>query len=314
MVLIPEHPSIHATNVIEIGHDRLLVVWFGGTREKHPDTAIWGAIYQSGEFAKPFRIAKVTQVAHWNPILAVDGDRIICYFKVGHDCSNWRTWFTVSLNGRNWSRPELLIAGDRSGRGPTKNKIITTSDGAWLAPGSNELFGWRTYIERSEDHGRTWQVSRPIDIRVSVGGVIQPAIWESTSGNIHALMRSSSGYLWRSDSGDYGRTWTEAYLTDIPNNNSGIDLIKLSSGLLSLVFNPIGKNWGPRTPLTLATSDNNGVTWYNKIDLESGYGEFSYPSITESHEGIAISYTINRKSIGLVLGGLSRTQSKILVH
>jgi hypothetical protein len=66
----------------------------------------------------------------------------------------------------------------------------------------------------------------------------------------------------RSDSEDGGKTWCCAYETGLPNNNSGIDLVKLPSGGLVLAWNPVGNlpNYykGPRTPLELSYSDDNG--------------------------------------------------------
>ena len=54
-------------------------------------------------------------------------------------------------------------------------------------------------------------------------GVIQPGVWESKKnpGQVHLTMRSSVGCLIQADSSNFGRTWTPAYRTAIPNNNSG---------------------------------------------------------------------------------------------
>ncbi|WP_052737040.1 exo-alpha-sialidase [Paenibacillus algorifonticola] len=39
------------------------------------------------------------------------------------------------------------------------------------------------------------------------------------------LLRSTEGFIFRSDSNDDGRTWCQAYPTPLPNNNSGIDVV-----------------------------------------------------------------------------------------
>ena len=67
--------------------------------------------------------------------------------------------------------------------------------------------------------------------------------------------------IYRSDSKDGGNTWTEAYATELPNNNSGIDMIRSEDGKLFLVYNPVGVNWGDRTPISLAVSKDDGKTW-----------------------------------------------------
>ena len=60
-----------------------------------------------------------------------------------------------------------------------------------------------------------------------------------------------------------------------------------------------GKEFGPRTPLTLALS-RDGLHWQDVLTLEEGVGEFSYPSIIESNSTLHIVYTWNRKKIKYV--------------
>ncbi|MCX5757670.1 MAG: exo-alpha-sialidase, partial [Candidatus Hydrogenedentes bacterium] len=57
------------------------------------------------------------------------------------------------------------------------------------------------------------------------------------------------------------------------------------------------RNWGPRTPLTLAVSPDNGRTWQKIADLETLHGEYSYPAIERTTRGVAISYTWKRERI-----------------
>ena len=101
-------------------------------------------------------------------------------------------------------------------------------------------------------------------------GIIQPTLWESEPGQVHAFLRSTAGVICRSDSKDYGKTWSPVYKTSLPNPNSGIDVAKLSDGTLVLAYNPTTKDWGSRGKLALAISFDNGKTWPKKIDLEDG--------------------------------------------
>lgn len=303
-------PSIHATNILYISPNRYLITWFGGTREKHPDTAIYGCFWDNG-FSAPFKIAKVANVAHWNPILFSPDGGIRCYFKVGYDCASWRTWLTVSLDGMSWSRPSLMMPGDFAGRGPSKNKPIVLSNGSWLCPGSDESGKWRSFIDRSDDRGINWAISD--EITHPICGIIQPTIWESAPGVVHMLMRGDGGVIVRSNSIDHGYTWSKPVLTNIPNNNSGIDLAKHNNELL-LVYNPVAVNWGRRTPLSIVVSDDNGHSWYNRLNIENDEGEYSYPSIVINDGIVAITYTRFRLEVGFFLGSIKTTQSKILVH
>jgi predicted neuraminidase len=315
------HYSIHATNVLAIDKDKLLVVWFGGTWEKDPDTAIWGTVYPKGlshDDSGLVRIAKVGMVAHWNPITIRSEDRITCFFKVGNNCSAWRTWITESFNGITWSRPTLMVDGDFTGRGPSKCKPIVLSNGILIAPGSREMHGWAVQFDRFI-RGK-WQVGKPLFAiidpppnRGSANGVIQPAIWESSPGMVHALMRSSHGYVYRSDSMDYGDSWCDPYPTSIPNNNSGIDVVQFEDHL-AIIYNPVSENWGSRSPLSVVLSDDNGHTWYNQIDIEIDRREFSYPSLIYHNGMLVASYTDSRRKVGLAEITISPTRSKISVY
>ncbi len=295
----------HASTVLNIPDGNFLVAWFGGTHEKHDDVGIWLSKGKPGAWSSPVEIAKVREDAHWNPVLfqAPDG-KIILYFKVGKLIDNWETWYKISTNnGETWTDAKELVAGDKGGRGPVRNKPIILSNGTWLAPASDEKKGeWNAFVDRSEDGGATWIESSFISLNrdsITGEGVIQPALWESSPGNVHMLLRSSAGVICRSDSKDYGKTWSSVYKTDLPNPNSGIDLTALDDGTLVLVYNRDGKNWGARSPLSVAMSTDNGKTWPVVTDLETGSAEdeFSYPSIIHMGDTIALTYTWKRERI-----------------
>jgi alpha-L-rhamnosidase len=98
-------------------------------------------------------------------------------------------------------------------------------------------------------------------------------------------------------------------LTDIPNNNSGIDAMTLANGLHVMVYTPrgltAGSEFGPRTPLVLALSTN-GRRWENVLTLEDGAGEYSYPSIIQGDDGtLHIVYTYRRTHIKYVHVGIT---------
>jgi predicted neuraminidase len=220
------------------------------------------------------------------------------------DVKSWRTyWKRSGDHGRTWSEALELVPGDVGGRGPVKDKPLILSDGSWLAPASTEEGGWRPFSDRSTDHGATWERSENWSIDENTlghGGAIQPTFWESAPGKVHALMRTRAGQIWRTDSEDGGRTWSAVSATGLPNNNSGIDLLRLDDGRIILVYNPVSKNWGPRTPLDLALSSDNGKTWRPFAQLENNpeiKSEFSYPAIVRTANGVAISYTWNRERI-----------------
>jgi predicted neuraminidase len=301
----------HASTLLPLPGGRILAAWFGGTGEGQPDVAIWSATRGRGGWSPPVRLAKVRNEAHWNPVLfATAPESLHLHFKVGSAIASWETWCADSEDGgRTWSRPRELVPGDRGGRGAVKNKPIALADGTWLAPASLESDErWDVFVDRSEDGGRTWHAGDlvPLDHERFPGlGVIQPSLWESEPGHVHMLVRSTCGSICRSDSEDGGRSWSPIRRTDLPNNNSGLDLVRLGDGVLALACNPVAGDWAPRTPLSLLLSFDNGATWPRRLDLESGAGEYSYPAVVAAGEDLAVTYTWRRQRIAFWRGSRS---------
>ncbi len=303
-VFLPEEyeNQCHASTIASMEDGTLVSAWFWGSKEGKSDVGIWMSRYTDGSWNKIEKAARVMDAAHWNPVLFRDPSRgLFLFFKAGPEIPFWQTFWMVSDdNGKTWSEPSELVPGDKGGRGPVKNKPIILSDGAWLAPASTEFEAWNAFADRSEDGGKTWTRSEDIDLSDPVfkgKGAIQPTFWESEPGKVHALMRTQAGVIARADSEDYGRSWSKAYNSGLPNNNSGIDALKLEDGRVLLVYNPVSINWGHRYPLNLAISSDNGETWNDLVSLETEEGEFSYPSIIRTPEGIAITYTWKRDSV-----------------
>ena len=295
--------NCHAVTLAELRSGETLAAWFGGTKEKNPDVAIWSSRRKNGKWSCPEKIADEEGLAHWNPVLfnAPDG-RIFLYYKTGENVENWRTLYCVSDDdGYSWTAPGEAVAGDVGGRGPVKNKPIVLQDGTWIAPASVEYEKkWDSFADISKDGGKTWLKSAlvPIDHSEFSGeGIIQPTLWETEPGMLHMLLRSSCGKIMRSDSRDGGGTWSAAYETSLPNNNSGLDAVKLKNGVIALVYNPVGGNWGKRTPLCLSFSFDNAVTWPKTYILEDEEGEFSYPAIVAHGDRVSIAYTWKRERI-----------------
>jgi len=284
----------HASTLLLLPGGEILAAWFGGTREGADDVNIWLSRRGEGGWSQPTCVSHDPGLPHWNPVLDLGADGRIClYYKVGRHIPYWRTVVTVSRDGgRTWTVPRELVQGDEGGRGPVKNKPLHTRSGLLLAPASIEQGPWRAFIDLSYD-GERWE-KRPIPGDV---GMIQPSLWESPAGHIHALMRTDAGRIYRSDSVDGGENWCCAYPTAIPNNNSGLDLTMTESGVLALVCNPVGKDWGPRSPLSLFLSRDGGESFSKAMDLESAPGEYSYPAVIAHGEELHITYTYNRKTI-----------------
>ena len=286
----PFFAQCHASTLVALPGGRLLAAWFGGTREGHEDVAIWLAGRTEQGWTEPGVVADEPGLPHWNPVLFRPGpDTVYLFYKVGRRIPTWQTRLLRSGDGgATWSGPVELVPGERGGRGPVRNKPIVVGDGSWLAPASVEGEVWDAFVDVSTDQGRTWQASEkvPLDHHSFPGpGVIQPTLWESAPGVVHMLLRSTSGWVCRSDSTDYGRTWSPVYATSLPNNNSALDVVRRDDGSLVLVHNPVGANWGPRTPLVASRSWDNGVSWDRLATLEDEAPDGA-ASITPAETGV----------------------------
>jgi len=310
--------SCHASTLLVLPNDDILSAWFGGTAEKNSDVAIWYSRRSADSWGKPVKIADEEGIAHWNPVLFQTEDKTIhLFYKVGHEIRDWQTRVITSKdNGYTWTSPRELVDGDIGGRGPVRSKPIQLKDRTMIAPASIERLDpksdigkqiWEAFVDISYDQGETWEKSEIIALsqtdlqgehKGKARGVIQPTLWETDENRIHMLLRSTEGAIYRSDSDDKGKTWSKPYRTNLPNNNSGIDVVKVNDeGLLALVWNPVGADWGARTPLVVSVSHDNGETWKEEITLEHEKGEYSYPAIVSKDQNIYITYTWNRERI-----------------
>ena len=296
-VFDPKHvpfDSCHASNIALLADGRLTAVWFAGTQEGAGDVAIWQSIFDGFRWQAPEIVAKDDETAHWNPVLFQYGGNLLLFYKVGMQIPSWHTHVKDLNNG---------TVREIDNMGPVRTKICIASDGRLLAGASTEDGPWVSYCDTSTDDGQTWTRSEALrltdngqPVMEARRGLIQPSIWESEMGVYHMLMRSTEGWLYRSDSSD-GATWRAPERTEIPNNNSGFDIVSLGLGRLILCCNPVSGNWAKRTPLVLMSSNDNGKTFETVCTLEDSPGEYSYPSLLHNEGRLYVSYTYNRRTI-----------------
>jgi predicted neuraminidase len=317
-------PSCHAATIVEAAPGTLLAAWFAGSYEGHPDVAIWLAQYQNGVWGEPVVVADEPGVSHYNPLLFRDrSGQLWLFYKIGVSVPTWTGMYRQSCDGgQSWSEPVMLPAGLI---GPAKNKPITLNNGDILCGTSHETWGsWACWVETSSDGGRTWTKRGPIvapgtgtyapseETAVSAvwdaaagrlvlpkhfAGVIQPTLWEYVPGRVKMLMRSTQrvGCVCAAISDDHGRTWSPAERVAVPNPNSGLDAVRLRDGRILLACNPVLEG---RSPLAILVSEDNGVTWPRRIDLETGSGEYSYPAIIQAADGrVHVAATHRRERI-----------------
>lgn len=88
--------------------------------------------------------------------------------------------------------------------------------------------------------------------------------------------------------------------TQLPNPNSGIDAVTLTSGQQLLVYNHTQRNVGtPRSRglLNVAISDD-GENWKAALVLENSPFEYSYPAVIQTKDGLVhVLYTWRRQRV-----------------
>lgn len=296
-------PSVHASTIVELKNGDLFAAWFGGTRESAPDVAIWSSRRTKAGWSDPVELAREPNIAAYNPVLFHSADGVLWfYFKFGPSPAQWTAARRFSRDeGLTWSNVEHLPAGIY---GPIRAKPLVLQDGTILSGTSVESYSsWAVWIERSTDNAKNWTRIGPIVAPGSATkpgethGIIQPSLVDLGGGHIRLYARATRtiGRICQADSFDNGRTWSPVTTTDLINNNSGIDAVRLQDGRLVMIFNNTLQG---RTPLTLAISTDTGKTWKIWKDLETDLGEYSYPAMIQASNGdLLITYTYLRKTI-----------------
>lgn len=312
--------SVHAADLLELPNGDQLCCWFAGSDEGNADISIMVSRLKAGEsrWSVPEKVSDDPSRSEQNPSLFLhpNGEIWIMYTaQVSRNaCPNARfnLQYTAEIrrkisrdNGYTWGRTETLFSREGSF---CRQKIQVLSSGRWVF-GNWICFNDDTrngsditVVQISDDQGKSW---RPVEIPKSRGRV-HCNIIETAPKKLTALFRSrSADSIYLSYSEDEGETWTEPAPTELPNNNSSISAIRLSSGALAVAYNPVRAGDDPdatvwprlRCPVAVALSDDNGRTWPVARLVEFGEGyigrendgynrRYEYPVMTQGADGI----------------------------
>lgn len=312
----------HAANLATLPDGRLACVWFGGTQEGLADICVWFSTLAPGSttWSAPVRLSHDVARSEQNPILfnAPDGRLWLLHTaqRAGHQDTAVIRCRTSIDGGITWDNPRNLLPG--SGLFVRQPPVVRR-DGAWLVPvfRCRALPGLRwsgddddSVVYLSHDQGRTW-TTREVP---GSTGCVHMNIVAGRSGPDHllAFYRSRwADFVYRNESLDGGESWSAPQPTAVPNNNSSIQVVRLASGRLAMVCNPVNAThaaerrvslydeiesdddaanplpeasptsaagrrlafWGtPRAPMALMLSDDDGRSWPMRRDLETGDG------------------------------------------
>lgn len=306
----PTGPYKHPASFTELANGDLYLVYYGGADEYAIQTGVYGARYSAAakKWAVPKLIASDPFRSVGNGVVWQAPDGVVWLFYV----VRWgQTWSTSRIqakisrdNAQTWS--ESFVVSEREGM-MVRGRPIVLASGEYILPVYHET-GADTENVGPDSTSRflRWDVKQrqwmEAGIIRSKKGNIQPAIVELSPGHLVAYCRRGGGYgpvqdgfIVRAESRDAGRTWTEGLDSKFPNPNSAVDLIRLQSGALVLVYN---HSMEDRTPLTVALSADGDKTWPHRKDLATGKDSFAYPVALQARDGrIHIVYTSNTRKV-----------------
>jgi predicted neuraminidase len=310
---VPTGPYKHPACLAEFDNGDLYLVYYGGQAEYATDTAVFGARRARGEstWSPPRPIAHDPLRSVGNGVIWQAPDGLVWLFYVVRDGATWstsRVQLKVSNDrARTWSDASVL--SNEPGT-MVRNRPIVLSDGRYLLPAYHEtghdvesVGADSTSVFYRFDPKRPalgWE--RLGSIR-SPKGNIQPAPVELEPGRLVAYCRrggdyaeATKGFIVRSESRDAGATWTEGVDSPFPNPNAAVDLLRLRSGKLLLVYNDC---FVGRTPLTVALSSDGDRTYPHKRNVAEGpRGDFGYPQAFQARDGkIHLVYTSEKRTV-----------------
>jgi predicted neuraminidase len=301
---IPGAPVHHASSIVQAANGDLLVTWYGGSYESSDDEALFLARRKKGQpnWDPPRMLLRNPAAPVGNAVIFMDQRQRIWIVwgrleatqpLIAH--TGWertRLFYRVSEdNGDTWSGDEPFPM-DTTGWLP-RNLPVHLATGELVLPLSDERnHRDLSFFAITKDAGATWVRSANIPNAQPQGE--QPAVAQRQDGSLLAFLRTGPRLL-QSESFDRGMTWSPAKPTELKNPDAAISLRALRNGNLILAWNNQERG---RSPLHIARSTDHGRTWSTPLVLESNPGEYSYPSVLQSSDGlIHVVYTYRRYSI-----------------
>lgn len=309
----------HAANLTLLGNGDLACVWFGGTQEGVPDISVQFSRLARGSdtWTQPETLSDDPTRSEQNPLLFPAPDGTLWLIWTAQISGNQDTAIVRCRksrdNGHSWGPIEMLFGPRADGGTFVRQPMVVLENGDWLLPiwvclttPGKKWVGDKDYsaVKISSDQGRTWtEVAVP-----ESEGCVHMSVLDMKDGSLVAFYRSRwADSIYVSRSADLGRSWTAPERTELPNNNSSVQAVRLANGHIGMVFNessaadaterrlslyddiegdegddraepaPVegvrSTFWGvPRAPMTLAISTDGGRTWPYRRNLETGDG------------------------------------------
>ncbi len=288
----PPYPYNHTASIVETPNGDLLVAWGAGSYELAPDTQIVVSRRSEGnqEWSSPATLADKPGFADANCVLFLDDNGTLHLYYVELFGDNFCLSRTMQMDspdgGVTWTAPRPLLDAVCI---LLRNRPIITAGGTWIIPAYEQAV-YQSQFWRSSDRGATWQATGKL---FSVPLNLQPAVVQLADGSLFTLLRngSNSGTMLDARGDACGIGWTVRERGDLPNPNSGVELIRLWTGELLAIYNDSATL---RTPLVAALSTNGGESWSSPKIIAGGPPQLSYPSAIQTADGrIHVVYSAN---------------------
>lgn len=330
-------PSSHSSNLLNLSNGDLLCAYYSGLWEGKSGVAIVISRLAKGsnQWTKPVVVAQEQGSAFGNPVLFEPSAGLLWLFYTSQAAdagqSNAHVLYRTSPDdGKTWSKAKVLFAKPGSF---DRQRLVTIGE-EWFFPmyyTPRQDADHYSAIQISADQGHNWKECAIPDS----SGLVQPDLVEVPPRRFLLFFRSRFADWVYSSSSDDGCSWTKPQPTQIPNNNSSIQVMRLKNGHLAIAFNNIqatttrGKpRDDARFPLSVGLSIDGGRTWPWVRDVDIGQDvpqekvptamagmdvsneqktffqhlfDYSYPSIIETPDDtIHMSYTFRRRTIKYV--------------
>lgn len=159
----------------------------------------------------------------------------------------------------------------------------------------------KLYSYYSDDNGQSWKSGD--EVPTPTGLITQePGIIELKDGKILMFIRTNGGVQYFSYSVDKGITWSAAKPSKLasPLSPASIKRIPKTGDLLAVWNNndgSIDSTKGERTPLSLAISKDEGISWENVKNIETDPdGWYSYIAIHFNDDDVLLGYGAGSQS------------------
>ncbi len=303
-------PYKHPASMTELGNGDLYLVYYGGAGEYARETAVFGSRLKKGttQWTLPKPIARDPFRSVGNGVVWEAPDGLVWLFYVVRFGETWSTSRVECKISRDhaetWSDASMLALEEGM---MVRNRPIALLDGGYLLPLYHET-GHDTESVGADSTSlflkfdpatKSWSKTAPIR---SPRGNIQPAVVQLDQKYLIAYCRRGGdydpktiGHIVRAESHDGGQTWSEGKDSQFPNPNAAVELNKLTSGRLLLIFND---SMTRRTPLTAAISPDQDRTWPIQRTICEGQNDFASPSAFQARDGrIHLVFTSDRRTV-----------------